>query len=254
MAVASFLGAAVIKILLLGIIALHRGARLSRMRVLAVDTSTMAGGVALLEAERVVGESLLDVRTTHSERLMVAVERALGDAGWMPQSLDGLAVAVGPGSFTGLRIGLATVKGLALALGCPIAAVPTLDAMAAGLPWASRPVCPVLVARKDEVFACLYRWDGATMQREWDYVALSPAALAARLTEPVVGVGDGAALVASPWMALAQPVRRGPSAAAVGWLGQERLRRGDTVGAAELAPLYLRPSEAELKRRVVAVH
>jgi tRNA threonylcarbamoyladenosine biosynthesis protein TsaB len=224
------------------------------MRVLAVDTSTMAGGVALLEDARVVGESLLDVRTTHSERLMVAVDRALGDARWAPETLDGLAVAVGPGSFTGLRIGLATVKGLALALGRPIAAVPTLDAMAAGQPWASRPVCTVLVARKDEVFASLYRWDGETMRREWDYLALSPAALAARLTGPVIGVGDGAALVDSPWLTPVLPVRRGPSAAVVGWMGEERLRRGHTVGPAELVPLYLRPSEAELKRRAVALH
>ena len=224
------------------------------MRVLAVDTSTMAGGVALLDDERVVGESLLDVRTTHSERLMLAVERALGDAGWAADSLDGLAVAVGPGSFTGLRIGLAAVKGLALALGCPIAAVPTLDAMAAGLSWASRPVCPVLVARKGEVFASLYRWDGEAMHREWDYLSLSVEALGARLAEPVIGVGDGAGLVSSPFMALAYPVRRGPSAAVVGWLGREQLRRGETVNPSELVPLYLRPSEAELKRRAVAVH
>ena len=224
------------------------------MRVLAVDTSTMAGGVALLEGERVVGESLLDVRTTHSERLMVAVDRALADAGWRPTSLDGLAVAVGPGSFTGLRIGLATVKGLALALQRPVAAVPTLDAMAAGLPWASRPVCAVLEARKDQVFASLYRWEGAAMRRDWDYLALSPAEVAARLTEPVIGVGDGAGLVESPWMTLAGPVRRGPAAAQVGWLGRERLLRGDTVGPADLVPLYLRPSEAELKRRALAVH
>jgi tRNA threonylcarbamoyladenosine biosynthesis protein TsaB len=224
------------------------------MRVLAVDTSTMAGGVALLEDARVVGESLLDVRTTHSERLMVAVDRALADARWTPATLDGLAVAIGPGSFTGLRIGLATVKGLALALGRPIAAVPTLDAMAAGQAWASRPVCPVLVARRDEVFTALYRWDGEAMRREWDFLALSPAALAARLVEPVIGVGDGAALVDSPWLTPVLPVRRGPSAAVVGWLGGERLRRGDTVGPADLIPLYLRPSEAELKRRVVALH
>jgi tRNA threonylcarbamoyladenosine biosynthesis protein TsaB len=224
------------------------------MRVLAVDTSTMAGGVALVEDARVVGESLLDVRTTHSERLMVAVDRALTDARWAPETLDGLAVAVGPGSFTGLRIGLATVKGLALALDRPIAPVPTLDAMAAGVPWASRPVCTLLVARRDEVFACLYRWDGVAMRREWDYVALSPAALAARLAEPVLGVGDGVALIDSPWLTPVWPVRRGPSAAVVGWLGAERLRRGESVAPAELLPLYLRPSEAELKRRAVAVH
>ena len=224
------------------------------MRVLAVDTSTMAGGVALLEGERVIGESLLDVRTTHSERLMMAVDRSLADAGWGPSSLDGLAVAIGPGSFTGLRIGVAAVKGLALALDRPIAGVPTLDAMAAGLPWASQPVCAILDARRDEVYAALYRWDGVSMRREWDYVALSPAALAARLSEPVIGVGDGAARVSSPWLSLARPIRRGPAAAQVGWLASERLRRGDVVGAAEIVPLYLRPSEAELKRRAVAVH
>ena len=224
------------------------------MRVLAIDTSTMAGGVALLDGDRVVGESLLDVRTTHSERLMLAVDRALGDAGWPPASLDGLAVAIGPGSFTGLRIGLATVKGLALALKRPIAAVPTLDAMATQLPWASRPVCPILTARRDEVYASLYRWDGTTMQREWDYLALPPSALAARLTEPVLGVGDGVASVTSPWITGIHPTRRGPMAAVVACLGAERLRRGDVAPVADLIPLYLRPPEAELRRRVSAVH
>ena len=223
------------------------------MRVLAVDTSTMAGGVALLEDGRVVGESVLDVRTTHSERLMVAIDRVIGDAGWDAHRLEGLAVAVGPGSFTGLRIGLAAVKGLALALGCPVAAVPTLDAMAAALPWATLPVCPVLDARKGEVYTSLYRWDGGAMRREWDYLALAPEALAARLTEPVIGLGDGAALIRSASITLARPMRRGPSVAVVGWLGEQRLRHGETVAPAALVPMYLRPSEAELKRRVVAV-
>src|SRR5215470_19138995 len=156
---------------------------------MAVETSTLAGGVALLDGERLVGEYLLDVRATHSERLMPTIDRVLADAGWKPGELDGLAVAVGPGSFTGLRIGLSAVKGLALALAIPIAAVPTLDAMAAALPFADLPVCPVIDARKGEVYASLYRWDGTGMRREWDYLAVPPAALAARITEPVVLVG-----------------------------------------------------------------
>src|SRR3989338_5101174 len=154
------------------------------MRVLAVETSTLAGGVALLDDERVVGQYLLDVRVTHSERLMVAVDRLLADAAWAAEDLQGLAVGVGPGSFTGLRLGLSTVKGLALALAVPVAAVPTLDAMAAALPWASLPVCPVLDARKGEVYAALYRWDGGEMRREGDYLAIAPDALAARLARP----------------------------------------------------------------------
>src|ERR671931_2186537 len=100
------------------------------MRLLAIETSTLAGGVALLENDRIVGEYALDLRVTHSERVMAAVDRLMADARWRPGDVGAVAVAVGPGSFTGLRIGLSTVKGLALALGTPVAAVPTLDAMA----------------------------------------------------------------------------------------------------------------------------
>jgi tRNA threonylcarbamoyladenosine biosynthesis protein TsaB len=223
------------------------------MRLLAVETSTLAGGVALFEGERLVGEYLLDVSVTHSERLMAAVDRVLGDARWSVRDLEGLAVAVGPGSFTGLRIGLSTVKGLALALAIPIAGVPTLDAMAAALPFASLPVCPVIDARKREVYACLYRWDGRAMKREWDYLALSPDELAARIEEPTILVGDAAASIHSASARLAPPGRRLPSPACVGQLALERLERGDHVSPAQLVPLYLRPSEAELKRRGVAV-
>lgn len=222
------------------------------MRVLAVETSSLAGGVALLDDERLVAEYLLDVSVTHSERLMSAVDRVLADARWPARELTGLAVAIGPGSFTGLRIAVSTVKGLALALDLPIAAVPTLDAMAAALPWAALPVCPVLDARKGEVYASRYRWDGRAMQREWEYLALSPEELADRLTEPVILAGDGAGSIRSPHARLVPPPRRLPSPACVGTLGVDRLRRGETVGAAALAPLYLRPSEAELRRRVLA--
>jgi tRNA threonylcarbamoyladenosine biosynthesis protein TsaB len=223
------------------------------MRVLAVETSTLAGGVALLDGERVVGEYRLDVSLTHSERLMAVIDRVLGDARWTVETLEGLAVSVGPGSFTGLRIGISAVKGLALALSVPIAAVPTLDAMAATLPFAALPVCPVLDARKNEVYASLYRWEGTSMRRVWEYLALAPGELAARLREPSILLGEGAPLVRSPHARLAPPPARAPSPASVGALGLERLHRGETVAAAALVPLYLRPSEAELKRGAVAV-
>jgi len=219
------------------------------MRVLALEASTLAGGVALLDGDRVVAEYVLDVSVTHAERLLAVVDRALADARWSIEDVQGLAVAVGPGSFTGLRIAVSTAKGLALARGLPVAAVPTLDAMAARLPWAALPVCPVLDARKGEVYATRYRWDGAAMRREWDYLALAPVALAARLDEPTLLLGDGAAAVASPHAVQAPPAFRAPSPAAVGALGQARLLAGDTVSPAALAPLYLRPSEAELARR-----
>jgi tRNA threonylcarbamoyladenosine biosynthesis protein TsaB len=227
------------------------------MRVLAIDTSTLAGGVALLDDDRLVAEYVLDVSLTHSERLLAAIDRTIADAGLGPRDLDVLAVAIGPGSFTGLRIAISTVKGLAYALGAPIAAVPTLDAMAAALPFAAHLVCPVLGARRNEVYAGLYRWDGGGMQRVWDEVALAPADLSERLEAleaPVIVIGDGAATITARSARLAPPPRRVPSPACVGALGLARARRGETVGAADLAPLYLRPSEAELRRRVAAVH
>jgi tRNA threonylcarbamoyladenosine biosynthesis protein TsaB len=142
------------------------------MRLLAVETSTLAGGVALLDGERLVAEYLLDVGIAHSERLMAAVDRVLSDARWTMRDLAGLAVAVGPGSFTGLRIAVSTVKGLALALGLPIAAVPTLDAMAAAVPWVSLPVVAVLDARKGRSMlrgtaGRTGRCDGTGSMRRW---------------------------------------------------------------------------------------
>jgi tRNA threonylcarbamoyladenosine biosynthesis protein TsaB len=186
---------------------------------------------------------------------MSAVDRLLADCGLAPADLDGLAVSVGPGSFTGLRVGLATVKALAMALDLPVAPVPTLDALAARLPFADAPVCPILDARKGEVYLSLYRWSGSGMERQWDYLALPPESAAARLEAPVILLGNGIA-ACRPWLdrlgegaRVAPAAQRMPSAAAVAVLGRAVLVAGGGVSAEALAPLYLRPSEAELKSR-----
>lgn len=226
------------------------------MRILAVETSTLAGGAALLDGNRLLGEYTLNIRATHSERLMATVDQLLRAAGWEPKDLEGLAVSIGPGSFTGLRIGVSAVKGLALALGIPIAPVPTLDALAAILPFAALPVCPVLDARKGEVYASLYHWADGAMHRDWEYVALAPGALCDRLTGPVIFVGDALDTLRGflegrlgDHARFAPPGRRLPSPACVGALGEALLRAGQTADPVALTPLYLRPSEAELKHR-----
>ena len=219
------------------------------MRLLAIETSRPAGGVALLDGDRVVGAYVLDIQLTHSERVMAAVDRLLVDARWRVSDLEGLAVSIGPGSFTGLRIGVGTAKGLAFALGVSIAPVPTLDAIAASLPFASLPVCPVLDARRGEVYCSLYRWDGVAMRREWDYLALSPDALSARLTTPTVVLGDGAARLGSPFARPVPPGLRLVSPACVAQIGQAMFSAGTVVSPGELVPFYLRPSEAELRRQ-----
>ena len=160
------------------------------MRVLALETSTLAGSVALCEDGRVVGLSLLDVALTHSERLMAMIHRLIDDCRWTVDRVEGLAVSIGPGSFTGLRVGAATAKGLALALGVPIAPVPTLDVLASNLPFADAPVCPILDARKNEVYLAHYRWDGAGMARQSEYMALSPDVAADRVPPGAIVLGD----------------------------------------------------------------
>jgi len=225
------------------------------MKLLAVESATLSGGAAILDGDRLLGETTLNIAITHSERLLAAVDRLLADCGLAPADLEGLAVSVGPGSFTGLRVGLATVKGLAMALDLPIAPVPTLDALAARLPFADAPVCPILDARKNEVYLSLYRWRGDRMCREREYLALPPELAAAGLTAPVILLGDGIE-ACRPWLdgqgdgiRIAPAAQRLPAAATVAELGHAVLAAGDGVGAEALVPLYLRPSEAELKAR-----
>jgi tRNA threonylcarbamoyladenosine biosynthesis protein TsaB len=224
------------------------------MRILALETATLAGSAALLEDDRVVGQCLLDIALTHSERLMAMVDRLLRDCGWGIGSLHALAISIGPGSFTGLRVGIATAKGLGLALGLKIAPVPTLDALAANVPFADAPVCPLLDARKGEVYLARYRWNESRMERLSDYLALSPRAATDRLEPPVIVLGDGVA-ACQPFLSTVAGVRVAPashsvpSAAVVGQIGHAMLRAGVAVSADELAPMYLRPSEPELRAR-----
>jgi tRNA threonylcarbamoyladenosine biosynthesis protein TsaB len=202
-----------------------------------------------------VGQSVLNIALTHSERVMAVVDRLLQDCGWDVKDLQGLAVSIGPGSFTGLRVGVATAQGLALALDVPVAPVPTLDALAATLPFAEWPVCPLIDARKGEVYLSLYRWAGDAMKREWEYLALSPESAVGRLAAPVIVLGDGVP-ACRPFLAalgagvrIASPAHSLPSPAVVGELGHAMLESGQGVAGEALTPLYLRPSEAELRAK-----
>jgi len=225
------------------------------MRILAVETATLAGSAALLEDGQVIGATSLEIPVTHSERLMAMVDRLLHECARDIEKMDALAVSIGPGSFTGLRVGIATVKGLALTLGLPVAPVPTLDALASNLPFADATVCPLLDARKGEVYCSLYRWRGDRMERLSEYLASSPQAAAARLTPPVIVIGDGVP-ACRPFLARLGPGVReapashaAPAAAVVGLLGSSILASGHAVAGDALQPLYLRASEAELKAR-----
>jgi tRNA threonylcarbamoyladenosine biosynthesis protein TsaB len=226
------------------------------MLVLGVETSTMQGGAALVGDDGLCSEYTLNVQATHSERLLPAIERMLRDAGIGLDALSGLAVSIGPGSFTGLRIGLSTVKGLAYATGLPVIGVPTLEVLACTVAFARQQICPVLDARKQEVYAALFRWERGQLVRIMEDTALAPEALCGKIRRPTIFLGDGLAVYGELFrrrlvdhMLVPPPPSRGPRPAWVAELGRQRLLRGERDAVDTLVPRYLRPSEAELKHQ-----
>ena len=226
------------------------------MICLAIDVSGRAMSAALAEASpagpRCKGQSCLDTGKNHSLALLPMVDSLLENCGIKLSDVDGFAVTVGPGSFTGLRIGLATVKAWCDALDKPAIAVGSTDAMARAI---DRPglVCPVFDARRSEVYAALFR-DGERLTPD---LAVSPEELCRKLDAydgPIAFGGDGL----DPWEEVFRthlgdrfraiaPERRLNMASAAALIGLEKLEKGDTVDASSLVPVYLRLSEAEEK-------
>lgn len=225
------------------------------MIVLGVESASTQGGVALVGGAGVVAEYVLNIEATYAERLMPAIDRLLQDARVTIPEVEGLAVSIGPGSFTGLRIGLSTVKGLALATGKPVVGVPTLQALAWSLPYCRYPICPILDARKQEVYCALFEYQGPNLICLMEETTLDPEALAKRIDRPTLFVGDGWKVYGPFFLqvlgqrAVPPPASRGTSPAAVADLGRRRLVQGEKDLVETLIPRYIRPSEAELKRR-----
>ncbi len=128
------------------------------MKLLGIETSTRTGSVAIVDEEEVIAEYALNIKETHTARLMPAIDHILKGAHLTIHQMDAVAVSLGPGSFTGLRIGLAAAKGLCLALRKPLMGIPTLDAFAHNICCPSHLICPLLDARKGEVYTALYRY------------------------------------------------------------------------------------------------
>jgi tRNA threonylcarbamoyladenosine biosynthesis protein TsaB len=223
------------------------------MFILGIETATKTGGVAIISDNGVIAEYTLNIEVTHSERLMSTVDRVLKDTGLALSRIDGYGVSIGPGSFTGLRIGLSTMKGLSFTTGKPLAAVPTLKALAWNVPYSRHPVCPLLDAKKKEVYAALYRHDGRDLLPLWDGTVSPLAELAERITGEVVFTGEGARLFAEDIRRLfAQRAHIAPlsamvpSAASVAEIALMMLKHGQQADPDTLSPHYIRRPEAEL--------
>ncbi len=166
------------------------------MRILGIETSTPVISVAVGEDQQVLGEASFSTKQAHMERLLPMIDYVLKGCGMTIDDIDAFAVSVGPGSFTSLRVGLATGRAFAHALVKPLAGVPTLDVLAWGLRGISGLICTVLEARRDEVYTCFYVSTDDSIRRLSNYMAINPLKLAVRLQDNlstrVTFTGEGA--------------------------------------------------------------
>ena len=222
------------------------------MKILGIDTSTPIGSVALIDAENIVAEHTLNIVQAHSSRLMPAIDSVLKWGEVTPKDLDGCAVGIGPGSFTGIRIGVATAKALCYAVDIPIVGVSTLEAIAYNLRWTDGFVCPILDARRSEIYGGIFH-GGAEWQRLTDDLCLPIDAFLDELNphlpqdNVVTFVGDGLASYGHAVRErldkkthFADTIFNVPRGATIAKLGTQRLTQGDSDSYWTLVPNYVR--------------
>ena len=225
------------------------------MTILAMDTATMVSSVAVAQPDRILAELTAETRFTHSETLVVNIEEVLRLADVKREELSAVAVSLGPGSFTGLRIGLAAAKAIAYALSIPLVGVPTLEVLAAAFPSPGAVVAPLIDAQKGNAYFALYRFTEQGLICEKEVAVASPQEIAATVAEinsSVMIAGDFARkLVAKglelPKNATLAPITHiMPRAALVAERAIHRLENGEGKSPMELEPIYVRRSEAEV--------
>lgn len=224
--------------------------------LLAIETSGAEPSVALLRGAELVAERRASAHRPGSETLLPAIDALLRRARCELAAIGAFAVSAGPGSFTGLRVGIATAKGLAFGSAVPVAAVGTLAALALRAPRGRDPIVAVLDARREEVYAAGFTRSGdALLPGELPEGLYSADELAARLPARCVLVGDGVAVCGErirsalgTGVRLLPPPRGRARARDVGVLGHRLLERGEGVDPAELVPRYVRRAEAEVRR------
>ncbi len=226
------------------------------MLIFGTDTCCMAATAALLSEDRLVAQTVLNNKKTHSQNIMPMIEFMLEKAEVLPEDIDCFAAAVGPGSFTGVRIGVATVKALAFATGKPCVAVSTLHALANNVSCFDGIICPVLDARRNQVYNALF--EGGDLNRLTDDRACSIDELCAELGETdrrIMFLGDGVpSFMDKIKEALGDRAVFAPTslqmnlAASVAEIGLKKFSDGETCSCDLLVPQYLRLSQAERER------
>ncbi|WP_343210411.1 tRNA (adenosine(37)-N6)-threonylcarbamoyltransferase complex dimerization subunit type 1 TsaB [Anaerolentibacter hominis] len=229
------------------------------MKILALDSSGLVASVALTEEDNLIAEYTVNYKKTHSQTLLPMINEIVKMVEQPLEEIDAIAVACGPGSFTGLRIGSATAKGLGLALKKPLISIPTVDALAYNLFGVSDLICPLMDARRNQVYTGIYTFSGDQFQILEEERAVSLDEIAEdlnKLGRPVIFLGDGVPVYKEQLAEKVQvPYRFAPAhqakqrAGAVGMLAWEYYKAGRVESAAEHRPVYLRLSQAERERK-----
>lgn len=235
------------------------------MQILAIDSSGLVATVAVVEADdrgntRTIVEYSTNFKKTHSQTLLPMLDEVVQMTGVELAGIDAIAISGGPGSFTGLRIGSATAKGLGLALNKPIIHVPTVDALAYNICYTDKLVCPIMDARRNQVYTGIYEFEGTEMKVLEEQMALGIEELAEKLNayeREVIFLGDGVPvhqqtlaeqLMAGRKIHFAPAHMNQQRASVVGTLALQYLAEGKMESAAEHKPDYLRVSQAERER------
>jgi len=230
------------------------------MKILGIDSSSLVASVAVVTDDVLTAEYTVNFKKTHSQTLLPMIDEVASMLELDLNEIDGIAVSGGPGSFTGLRIGTATAKGLGLALKKPLIHVPTVDAMACNLWGSNALICPIMDARRNQVYTGLYHCF-RQLEVVKEQCAMDMKELAEELNtrgETVIFLGDGVPVYRQQIQELLKvPFEFAPAqnnrqrAASVAALGMEYLKMGKTVTAAQFEPDYLRKSQAEREREAM---
>jgi len=224
------------------------------MKLLAIETATRQMGVAVMDGARLLSSYELLADYPHAVELPGAVKRTLQAAQVLLGQVEAIAVDIGPGSFTGLRIGMAFVKALAFPAKTPLVGVSSLDVLAANAPFAPGLICPLLDAKQRNVYAALYQMDGGRPVRRSEYFLGPIDDWLAHVTSAAVFLGDGCVLYRDriaerlgDHARFAEPDLWLPRAATLARLGQARLAKGERDDPARLVPLYLYPLDCSVR-------
>lgn len=223
------------------------------MNILAIDASGVAGSVAYLKDGKLVGEYYICDKLTHSETIMPMMEHLKELIGLELETIDVVAVTSGPGSFTGLRIGGATAKAIAMALDVPVIGIPTLDVLAHNITHTPYVICPIMDARRQQVYTATYQWQQGKLVQLSDHEGIMIGELLERIKgHEVVFVGDGIPVFKEQIVeAMGERAHFAPSymmmqrAGVLAELAVEKFEQGEVVHADDFAPIYLRKSQAE---------